>query len=76
MSQPEDHQLRKKSPFIVNVNKYETESFMQDIIKGAAEIQSKQKLNKKALFLKSFLTGFTLFSFILIVGTLCYLILK
>lgn len=52
---------RRKSPFIVSVNKDETDNFMNDIIKGASKLNTKQKRGGKSLFFKSFLVGFILF---------------
>ena len=65
---------RKKSPFIVSVNKGETDSFMNDIIKGASKLNTKQistqKTNHKILFLKSILLGVAVF----LTGAIIFLI--
>ena len=52
---------RKKSPFLVSVNKDETENFMNDILQGASKLNNRQKSRGKILFLKSFLLGFIIF---------------
>ncbi|MES2614397.1 MAG: hypothetical protein V4591_03170 [Bdellovibrionota bacterium] len=52
---------RTKSPFIVSVNKDETESFMNDIMKEASKLNNKTKNQNKLLFVKSFLIGFFIF---------------
>ncbi len=51
----------KKPPYIVSVNKDETENFMNDILKGVSNLPSKQKVSHKFLFLKSILLGFIIF---------------
>lgn len=56
-----DNKLSQNSPYIVSVNKDETENFINDIMKGAAQLKTPSKNNHKALFVKSFLFGFIFF---------------
>jgi hypothetical protein len=60
-----DKKIRNQDPnknpsFLIDVNKNETENFMNDILKGVSKYNQRPRYHYKALFFKSFLLGFIL----------------
>ncbi len=56
-----ENYLGKKSPFLVSVNQDETQHFMDDVLKEASKIQTKEKNSNKALYLKISILSFISF---------------